>query len=54
MLFQLEKGFILTPRESKMLQPNRLYLRVSSLDFQAAQLVKNLPAVWETWVQSLG
>ena len=54
MLFQLEKGFILTPRESKMLQPNRLYLQVSSLDFQAAQLVKNLPAMWETWVQSLG
>ena len=54
MLFQLEKCFILTARESKMLQPNRLYLLVSSLASQAAQLVKNLPAMWETWVQSLG
>ena len=26
------------------------YLRA----FLAAQLVKNLPAIWETWVQSLG
>ena len=26
----------------------------SSMGFSVAQLVKNLPAVWETWVQSLG
>ena len=25
-----------------------------SLAFLVAQVVKNLPAVWETWVQSLG
>lgn len=31
MLFQLEKGFIVTPGESKMLRLNRLYLLVSSL-----------------------
>ena len=24
------------------------------LGFPVAQLVKNLPAMWETWVQSLG
>ena len=24
------------------------------LDFLVAQMVKNLPAVWETWVRSLG
>ena len=24
------------------------------LDFLVTQLVKNLPAMWETWVQSLG
>ena len=24
-----------------------------SLDFPVAQLVKNVPAMWETWVQSL-
>ena len=24
------------------------------MDFLVAQMVKNLPAMWETWVQSLG
>ena len=36
----------------------RLTYTVFSLPFvlfyQVAQMVKNLPAVWETWVQSLG
>ena len=27
---------------------------VSSTGFLVAQSVKNLPAIWETWVQSLG
>ena len=27
---------------------------LSGLCFLVAQLVKNLPAMWETWVQSLG
>ena len=26
----------------------------SDMGFPVAQLVKNLPAVWETWVRSLG
>ena len=30
------------------------YLTPVFLDFPLAQLVKNLPAMWETWVQSLG
>jgi len=30
------------------------YLTPVFLDFPLAQLVKNLPAIWETWVQSLG
>ena len=25
-----------------------------SVNFPGAQLVRNLPALWETWVQSLG
>ena len=32
---------------------NKLELWVT-LGFPVAQLVKNLPAVWKTWVQSLG
>ena len=32
---------------------NRLPISVF-LGFLVAQLVKNLPAMWETWVQSLG
>ena len=35
---------------SKHRFPNSLFLRASPV----AQLVKNLPAMWETWVQSLG
>ena len=30
------------------------YLRITSLVLLVAQLVKNLPTVQETWVQSLG
>ena len=28
-------------------------MKISYRDFLVAQMVKNLPAMWETWVQSL-
>ena len=31
-----------------------LQWEVHFLGFPVAQLVKNLPAMWETWIQSLG
>ena len=30
-----------------------LHMKISYRDFLVAQMVKNLPAMWETWVQSL-
>ena len=30
------------------------YISIYSKAFLVAQMVKNLPAMWETWVQSLG
>ena len=36
------------------IQGNRLKYRFSGLAFLVAQMVKGLPAMWETWVQSLG
>ena len=34
--------------------PNLYFLKVPPRLSLVAQLVKNLPAMWETWVQSLG
>ena len=31
----------------------KLHFPKVSKDFQMAQMVKNLPAMWETWIQSL-
>ena len=33
---------------------NKMILNICIWAFLVAQLVKNLPAMWETWVQSLG
>ena len=30
------------------------YINLKYMDLLMAQMVKNLPAMWETWVQSLG